>query len=248
MTDITSVTSLLPQYDITDKSTDAAAGNDELGQSEFLELMLAQLENQDPLDPQDDAAFIAELAQFSTVEGIEELNASMSDMVSSYKSSTALEASALVGGAVTIDGNSDSTLMWGELVYGMGEIPAGATDVELQIMNSAGETIESVALQNVNGEMTFKWDGANLEVNGELADVDYSKFEIDEDGGLLPHAEGDYSFQVVGNYDNEQMAFDLDVSKRVDSVTILGSNDVELNLLGGDTASMSDIKQINAVF
>lgn len=248
MAEIQTVNSLLPQYDINEKAPKTSTVNNELGQNEFLELMIAQLENQDPLDPQDDAAFIAELAQFSTVEGIERMNASMSDMVSSYKSSTALEASSLVGGAVTLEGNSDSYLVWGELVYGMSNVSPGATNVELQITNGLGEVVESAPLPNARGDMSFKWDGANLEVDGELVDIDYSKFEVDEDGGLLPHEEGNYTFKVVGNVGGEQMVFDSSVSKRVDSVTILANNEIELNLLGGGTAGMSDIKQINAVF
>lgn len=248
MSEVQTAVSLLPQYDINGQIEESTVSNDELGQSEFLELMIAQLENQDPTNPQDDAQFIAELAQFSTVEGIEELNITVEDLASTLKSSQALEASALVGGSVTIAGNTESYLLWGELVSGSGEVPSGSTDVSLHITNSSGEVVENLYLGNLSGDVDFKWDGANLEVNGELVDVDYSKFETDEDGNIIPHAEGEYTFALIGNYDNVQTVFDLNVSKRVDSVTISDNNTIELNLLGGGTATMNDILAINAVY
>jgi flagellar basal-body rod modification protein FlgD len=99
-----------------------------------------------------------------------------------------------------------------------------------------------------SGPMNFKWDGANLEVNGELADIDYSKFPVDESGNLIPHEEGEYTFRVLGDLSGLQQTFETNISRRVESVTILASNDIQLNLAGGGTASLDEIKQINAVY
>jgi flagellar basal-body rod modification protein FlgD len=211
--------------------------------------MIAQLNNQNPLEPQDNGQFIAELAQFSTVEGIQNMSDGFEDLAVSYKSSQALQASALVGGAVTIDGNTTSNLRNGELVFGMAEIPAATDDLVLQITNDTGQIVENIQLgYQPNGELSFKWDGANLEVNGKIADVDYDKFETDEYGNIIPHASGEYSFQISGNVLGQNQVFNSSLSQRVDSVTIRENNDIQLNLAGGGTATMAQVKQINAVY
>ena len=79
--------------------------NDELGQSEFLDLMIAQLQHQDPLNPADSGEFLGQLAQFGTVNGITELQNSFADLATSLQSSQALQASTLVGRNVLIPGN-----------------------------------------------------------------------------------------------------------------------------------------------
>jgi flagellar basal-body rod modification protein FlgD len=201
------------------------------------------------LKPQDDAQFIAELAQFSTVEGIQNMSDGFDSLAVTMKSSQALEASSLVGGAVTVNGNDTSALRYGELVYGMADLPAGSEELNLQIEDEFGQIIEEVALgYQPNGELSFKWDGANLEVNGELMEIDYSKFQTDENGNIIPHPAGDYKFRINGNVLGQSQNLNVSMSQRVDSVTILGSNDIQLNLDGGTTATMADVKQINAVY
>ncbi len=253
MSDTTStdISSLLGQYtsDSRFSSNSESSSSGELGKTEFLELMIAKLNNQDPLNPQDDAQFIAELAQFSTVEGIQNMTSEMEDLNSTYKSSQALQASSLVGGAVTVDGNTEATLDWGRVIYGTADITTSSNDVVLQITDSAGSVVEEIDVGYVGeGELTFKWDGANLEVNGELAEIDYSKFETDEDGNITPHAEGEYTFSVLGTGTSEtNEAFDVSVSRWVDSVSILDTNEIQLNLDDGSTIGMGDVKAINAV-
>ena len=80
--------------------------NKELDKNAFLELMVAQLNNQDPLNPQENGDFIAQLAQFSSVEGIDNLNSTVEVMSSSLQSSQALQASALVGRTVHVKTDS----------------------------------------------------------------------------------------------------------------------------------------------
>lgn len=248
MTDVNNVGAALGQYNIDNKQPEENTSN-ELGKTEFLELMIAKLNNQDPLKPQDDAQFIAELAQFSTVEGIQNMSDGFEELATSYKSSQALQASSLVGGAVTIDGNTNSNLRIGELVYGMANVPAGSDELRLQIEDETGVIIEDVPLGYQNpGDLSFKWDGANLEVNGELMEIDYSKFEQDENGNIIPHPAGEYSFSIQGNVLGQSQVLDISMSDRVDSVTILAGNDIQLNLAGGDTATMGEVKQINAVY
>lgn len=250
MADINDVTGAgaLSQYDIAQKKPKENTSN-ELGKDDFLKLMIAQLNNQDPLEPQANAEFVAQLAQFSQVEGIQNMSEGFESLSSSYKSSQALQASSLVGGAVTIDGQQESLLSPGELVFGMTDVPSGANGMMLQITNSEGEMIESVPLGNQPaGELNFKWDGANLEVNGEMADIDYDKFPTDEEGNVIPHEAGMYRFNVMGNVDGEQQSLGTHTSARVDSVTLGQDNDLQLNLAGGGKITMADVKQINQVY
>lgn len=247
MTDVSGI-GALSQYDISNK-VEKESANDQLGKTEFLELMIAKLNNQNPLEPEDDAAFIAELAQFSTVEGIQNMADGFDELAVSYKSAQALQASSLVGGAVTISGNATSTLYAGDLVYGHSEIVTGAENLRLQIVNQAGTLVEDVELgYQPPGEMTFKWDGANLEVNGELMDIDYSKFDFDDAGNIIPHAYDDYTFSIVGTVSGVQESMGVSTSKRVDSVTIKDDHSIQLNLEGGTTAAMADVMQINSVY
>ncbi len=250
MADVNNVsgTGALSQYDINNKQPKETKSN-ELGKNEFLELMIAQLNNQNPLEPQKNAEFVAQMAQFSTVEGIQNMSSGFEALANSYKSSQALQASSLVGGAVTVDGEDTSLLRHGELVYGMADVPPGSDDLRLQITNEAGEIVENIELgYQPNGSLSFKWDGANLEVNGEMADIDYDKFPTDEDGNIIPHEAGQYQFQVVGNVVGQQQNLNVHMSARVDSVTLGENNDIVLNLAGGGTATMADVKQINHVY
>ena len=90
--------SILDKYQVKQDSTQ----NKELGKDQFLNLLVAQLNNQNPLEPQGNGEFIAQLAQFSTVEGVEKLNSSMETILSGYQSSQALQASSLVGRKVIV--------------------------------------------------------------------------------------------------------------------------------------------------
>ena len=91
--------------------TKPKAGKETLGKNAFLELMITQLQNQDPLSPQQNGEFISQLAQFSSVEGLNNLNASVSGMAASLRSTQALQASTLVGRSVRVP--SDTTLFDG---------------------------------------------------------------------------------------------------------------------------------------
>ena len=96
--------------------------------------------------------------------------------------------------------------------------------------------------------MSFKWDGAYVEINGELKDLDESTLPKDADGNPTLHPEGTYTFSVAGNVLGQNQAFNISTSSRVDSVSINSDNTVTMNLLGGGSATMSDILNINHVY
>ncbi len=239
----------LDQYRIDKKQPEKDKNPQDLGKDQFLELMIAQMNNQNPLEPKKNGEFIAQLAQFSTVEGIDNMSSGFEDLSASLRSSQALQASSLVGGAVSVGGESQSNLRYGELAYGSATIEPGADNLMLQIENELGQTVESVPLgYQPNGEMSFKWNGLDLEVNGKMVELDHSDRPVDEDGNIVPHEEGNYRFQVTGTIGGETTAMDLAMSSRVESVAILDDNRVQLNLDNGNTATLDQVKKINEVF
>lgn len=221
--------------------------NNELGKDDFLKLMITQLNNQNPLEPQQNAEFVAQLAQFSTVEGVQNLSGNFEKLASSFGSSQALQASTLVGRSVTLQGNQESQLFWGDLVQGVVDVPSGYNDLILVIEDDSGQVVEQHSLGfRSQGDLSFRWDGINIEVGGELLDMSYDHLSVDEQGDVLPHSEGNYRFRVVGNTANNSESLDVSVSKRVESVT-LRNDQIVLNLLGGGTANMSEVARINAL-
>ncbi len=257
VSDIGTSTAALNQY-----SSDnlAVEKDNELGKNEFLKLLVAQMNNQNPLEPQDNTEFIAQLAQFSSVEGIENLNASVDDMAGNLRSSQALQASSMVGRSVIVPNNEHGFLQYGDLIAGFAELPATTMNLNLQIQSSSGETLETIDLgRHDQGPVSLRWDGANIEMDGEIVDLNRSllnrqEFLLDEDGETIkdasgqpipsPYPPGDYKFVISASIDGKNETLDTSMSGKVDSVTIGSNSSVILNLAGGTKAALSDVKQI----
>ena len=76
-------------------------------------------------------------------------------------------------------------------------------------------------------------------------DIDYDQFETDEDGNVIPHDAGEYTFTITGNYGGVSTEMDVNTSQFVESVTILDDGTIQLNLDNGDTSSFSEVTSIN---
>jgi flagellar basal-body rod modification protein FlgD len=260
MTDITTSgasQAVLDQYAVSEKVENKS---NELGKNEFMELLVAQMNNQNPLEPQDNTEFIAQLAQFSTVEGIENMNSTMGDMASDLRSNQALQASSMVGQSVVVPGNEYGFLQSGDLIAGYADVPATTMNMTVQIQSSSGQTLETIDVgRHEQGPVSFRWDGANLEMDGEIVDIDRSllnrqEYFVNEEGEYvlddagnripIPYPQGEYKFVVTASIDGTNESLDTAMSGRVDSVTIGANSNVTLNLAGGTKASLSDVKQI----
>ncbi len=79
---------------------------EEMGKDAFLKLLVAQLQNQDPLDPMDNGEFVAQLAQFSSLEGIKNLGVSVDGMAGNMSAMQNLSTSSLIGRYVLVEGNA----------------------------------------------------------------------------------------------------------------------------------------------
>ncbi|MGI1677410.1 MAG: flagellar hook assembly protein FlgD [Cellvibrionaceae bacterium] len=244
MSDLSSVSSAISGADasaldhlnITKKNEEEAKSN-ELGQTAFLELMIAQLSNQDPLKPQENGEFIAQLAQFSSVEGIERLNSNFEGFAGNFASNRALEASSLVGRSVTIPGDT-TYLVEGQLTAATAEIPSTTTDLSVNIYAESGELVQQFPVGfHTAGDASMRWDGLNLEVDGEI---------VSNTGGrTTPLPAGEYRFEVTATQSGETQELATAVSANVNSVSVEANGNITLNLAGVGPINLSDVKQFN---
>jgi flagellar basal-body rod modification protein FlgD len=197
-----------------------------LGQSEFFELMVAQMKNQDPLKPETNGDFLAQLAQFRTSDGIAEMQKSMDTLSSSMQSNQALQASALVGRTVLVPGDQAS-LKEGGSISGVAELAASAHNINLDVFSEAGVLVKRVPMgSQVAGDLKFSWDGT------------------DQQNQAVPA--GKYRVMVTGNTGTQNLQFGTHIAANVDSVT-LGNNGqgMKLNVDGVGQLNLSDIKEIS---
>lgn len=255
--DVSSSTSVLDQYRSTSSTENT---ENELGKNAFLELMVAQLNNQNPLEPQDNQAFVAQLAQFSSVEGLDNLNSTAEQMMSEFTSNAALQASSLVGQSVIVEGNDTGLLTTGGVVSGYTDLEASNSDMVLTIEDASGQTLEQIPLGNRDaGALSVRWDGYNLMVDGDIVEQDreamnLEQYYYDENGDIvldddgLPieraYPPGQYVFRLNSMEGGQSQEIVMEMSSRVDSVTMGSNGTVTLNLTGGQRASLDEVKQI----
>lgn len=138
-----------------------AKARDELGQQDFLTLMISQFQNQDPFEPMDNGEFLGQLAQFSTVNGIQSLNTSFSGLAGSMQDNQALQAASLVGHsvlAVTDTGHLNDS----GTIKGAVELTSSAGNVQIDITDEAGQLVQRLNLgQQPAGLANFEWSGVD---------------------------------------------------------------------------------------
>lgn len=131
-------------------------------QDRFLKLLVAQMRNQDPLNPMDNAAVTSQMAQISTVQGIETLNKTLGDWVKTNGSGSALASAGLVGHDVLGQGESfnlDPAKNDGAQRLGF-TLQGGAKSVQVDIVDAAGRVVNTRTLTDQEaGLHTFQWDG-----------------------------------------------------------------------------------------
>ncbi|WP_304440299.1 flagellar hook assembly protein FlgD, partial [Oleiphilus sp. HI0067] len=128
----------LAQYRLENNGEAAKKGD--LGKNEFLDLMIAQLENQNPLEPQDNGAFISQLAEFSALEEMQQINNTVNNFTNKFQSTQALQASAMVGRSVLVPG-AEAPLSASGTISGIADIPSGTSNLSISILNGSGELV-----------------------------------------------------------------------------------------------------------
>jgi flagellar basal-body rod modification protein FlgD len=199
-----------------------AKGSTEETKDRFLSLLVAQMKNQDPLNPLDNAQVTSQLAQLSTVQGIENMNATLQSLATSMGANQMAQATPLIGHDVLVPGN---TISPNELQGVMGfELSRPADKVSVSILDAAGNEVRKLSLgSRAEGVNLLAWDG--LTSNGSAA------------------AAGNYTFKVdatQGGQSVSQTALHLGMVNSVSQ----SSSGVKLNLAGNESVSYADIRQI----
>jgi flagellar basal-body rod modification protein FlgD len=213
-------------------STTSAAGTAQAAKDaadRFLTLLVAQLQNQDPLNPMDNAQVTTQLAQISTVSGINQLNATVAALGASMAASQSLQAAGLIGHEVVIGGNDlelatdDDTKT--SLAQGGISLGANADAVTVTIRDEAGNVVRTLELgAQKAGDQFFDWDGKT-------------------DAGDTAK-DGHYTFSVTATAAGKAVTFDTLMRARVEGVASTASGLV-LHLPHGSQVAFSDVKQIH---
>ena len=220
MTTTDSINSLASQ----NVASGAAKAKNKLDQSSFLQLMIAQFRNQDPTKPQDPAQFLGQLAQFSTISGIQDMQGSIGALSESLRSSNVLSGAILVGHSILAP-HETATRGAAEAVTGSIDVPAGTTNVQVTVKDAAGQLVRTFDVKASEGLSEFSWDGVTD--RGEVA------------------AAGTYTFAAQARVLGKNESVPVLLNTKVDSVTIDPStNALVLNTRGLGAIAMSDVRRV----
>lgn len=201
------------------------SSNDALGKDAFLQLLVTQMKNQNPLEPQDNGEFVAQLAQFSSLESMQNLTTTVDGIAGLYQSSQALQASSLVGRSVIVNAGAtsvDTTKgMTGSVV-----VPSSSTTTNVKIYDAQMNLVKTVDMGSQSaGTSSFTWDGTN------------------EAGEKV--ASGNYSFVASGSLDGTATGLATYLPATVNSVTTgVSGGEMTLNLAGGQSIALSKVQTI----
>lgn len=189
----------------------------------FLKLLVTQLNNQDPLNPLDNAQLTSQLAQMSTVSGIEKLNTAFQSMLAQSGSSQVLQSASLIGRDVLVPGSELAFKKGADASFAV-EMPQGADSVKVTVTNAAGDTVRSFDLGALpQGVKTLSWNG------------------LSDTGG--PVVDGSYTVNVLATSGDAKVAASALTYSKVTSVS-QGTSGVALDLASGRKAAMADVRLI----
>lgn len=207
----------------------AAAANtkksaNSLGIEDFLALMTAQLKNQDPMKPLEGTEFVAQLAQFGAVSGIQKMQSSIEALATALRSSQVLNGTTLVGHDVLATADEFSFTQ-GVNVSGEVEVPAGTNSLDIRITDAVGQVVRTLRAVPTAGINTFTWDGKH------------------DDGTAA--SSGDYAIEAVANLGTSSESLNVLLSGRVSSVTIDGNGTgLTLNTAALGALAMNDVRRV----
>ena len=198
----------------------------EMDRDAFLNLLITQLQNQDPLNPTDSTEFTAQLAQFSSLEQLGNVNDNLKQLQDFQASINNSQAVSLIGKEITANGNSLS-LSGGQPVDCEFKLDGNASIVGVSIYDHTGEFVKSFEGQNLAaGNHTLHWDGTIQ--NGS------------------PAAPGDYTFEVMAaDADANSIRTTTFFSGSVDKVIF--ENNTTYLISGSQRVALGDIVEVGAV-
>jgi flagellar basal-body rod modification protein FlgD len=198
----------------TDSTTEAA--------DKFMTLLITQMRNQDPLNPMDNAQVTSQLAQLSTVSGINQLNSTLEALQGSYQATQSLQAVNMIGHGVFAPGNK-LTLKDENALFGV-ELAEPADSVKLTIRDDAGVAVHTITLDAQQaGVLPLHWDGTT-------------------DSGAAAE-NGVYTVEVEARRAGEKVDARTLGFGEVTSVTT-GAQGVKLSVPGVGEITLADIRQV----
>jgi flagellar basal-body rod modification protein FlgD len=214
----TATESLLNSFGASNKAKSAAENQ----QDRFLTLLVTQMRNQDPLNPMENAEVTTQIAQISTVNGIDKLNATLAGMEASFLAAQTLQAGSLVGRGVL--GEGDSLLLEQGKGTGAFVLDAPAADVQINFFDSKRVLVHTETLDVVRaGTTVIEWDG-KTDTQEQLAD-------------------GKYTFEVTALRDGKRTDVDTLGFGRVQGV-VLDAQGLMLDTRGLGVLALGQVKQI----
>jgi len=193
-----------------------------LGQDDFLKLLTTQLQYQDPMKPMENGEFLGQMAQFSTVTGITEMQTSLQSMVSAYQGSQMSNSASMIGKQALVDG-SWASLQNGKL-GGAVQLETAANDLQVNIKDESGLVVANLQMgAQMAGTKEFYWDGTKT--NGEQA------------------ASGDYYIEAAAVRDGKNSVPATQVYGTVESVQIK-NGEVTLNVSGQGNVTFDQVARL----
>ena len=209
-------------------ANEANAKKTELGQDDFLQLMITQLKNQDPFKPLDPSQYVGQLAQFSSVSGLKEMNTSLAGLTASLRGNQVLDGAAMIGRTVVAEGSqvylpavSDDRVG----IAGAIDVPTGTSALQLIVKDASGATIKTEALNITPGMRGFAWDGKN-------------------DAGTAVKG-GAYTVEILANVAGKNQSLKTSIAAGVSSVALdpaTGALLLDTDTLG--EIPMSDVERV----
>ena len=197
---------------------------DALDQADFLRLMTTQLQHQDPLKPMDNSQMVAQMAQLSTVQGIDDLNKTVAGFQQAMASDQILKGAALVGHEVLVPSSKVSLESDGGASGTVAAPGSGTVTIDITDANGVKVTQLNVPA-DAAGEVSFQWDGT------------------DANGKRMPPG----SYNIVATHiagDGTQSKLSTYVQAAVESVTV-GSDGLYLNLKGLGAAPLDYVLRVS---
>jgi flagellar basal-body rod modification protein FlgD len=159
-------TSSMSSTTTTASSNAQAASDANASQDRFLKLLVAQLNNQDPMNPMDNAQMTSQMAQINTVTGIQQVNATLKSMAEQFSGMQVLQGSSMVGHQVLVEG---STLTRSNgVASGAIDLGGQADAIKIEILSPGGQMLDTLNLgAKAAGRHTFDWDASTYTGTGE---------------------------------------------------------------------------------
>jgi|SRR5882672_666379 len=190
----------------------------------FLKLLVAQMNNQDPLNPLDNAQVTSQMAQINTVTGINGLNDTVNQLISQFSRLESMQAAQLTGRSVLVAGNTLTLPASGSAAGGV-DLDLPADTVTVEIKDAAGQVVRQLQLgKEDSGVSRFDWDGRTS--TGDAAPA------------------GSYTFTVTAKAGSTSVSAAALAARQVNGVRQDASGGVQLVLAGGGAVAYSDVKQI----